>query len=378
MTEKTGKEPHKETAEKPKHPATQKTVAANAKPEEKDTAKKAEEPAHTRRKATQHGKNGAGLSALVALLALLLSLALGGAAWYFWQQLQGVQQSLQNSARDRQEAQLKLDQKLSQISEQQTRLNQQVEQLRAAQERVTRLPSNNNWLDIEALIQLAVDRVQLNRDVDGAIAALQWADQRLARLGEPGLASLRRQVANDIKALQAVNLPDYVQLDQRVLKIAASTRTLPFRTAAPQNLLSEEGKKPAAGADTTQERGWNRLLADALKELKPLVTIRRKHEVTPPMLTAEETALINQILQLRLERVRIQLAMKKQPEFNRAVDETLHWLQQHYKVEDEAYKATVKSLQDLRAVELQPALPDINGSLRELRAYRALLQGKSS
>jgi uncharacterized protein HemX len=111
-----------------------------------------------------------------------------------------------------------------------------------------------------------------------------------------------------------------------------------------------------------------------LKELKPLVTIRRKNEATLPMLSVEQEALIRQVLQLRLERVKSRLILRNQVAYESELSAVQQWILQFCQQGDANVQGVLKSLKEMQSIQLNPALPDISGSLKSFRTFRTRKQ----
>ncbi len=95
-----------------------------------------------------------------------------------------------------------------------------------------------DWLHAEAayLLRLANQRLQLEGDVDGAAALLRTADARLVDADNPALTSVRREIASELAALDAVPRVDrtgiYLALNaqqERIsgLRLSRRSRSVP-------------------------------------------------------------------------------------------------------------------------------------------------------
>ena len=73
---------------------------------------------------------------------------------------------------------------------------------------------NSDWAlaEIEYLLIVATHRLQLERNVPLALAAMQAADDRLKNNNDPGLLSVRQQLTSDMNALKAVEAVDIAGL----------------------------------------------------------------------------------------------------------------------------------------------------------------------
>src|SRR4051812_16668723 len=87
------------------------------------------------------------------------------------------------------------------------------------------------WSRAEALflLELAQRRLELDRDVQTAIVAIESADARLAALRSDTFASVRRQIARDLQALRAVREPDITGVLARLSTLEEQAQRLPVK-----------------------------------------------------------------------------------------------------------------------------------------------------
>ena len=156
---------------------------------------------------------------LVCLILLAGLIALGLWSWQQWQTQQQLQQSLQHVT----EMNSQLDQRLDQGRDSRTERLQSLETtLREQQQRLSEqqrqidhtagelLDAGNrtrtDWLLAEAeyLIRIANQRLQIEKDIRGALAALESADEVLRETDDVGVYPVREQLAREIMALRSV------------------------------------------------------------------------------------------------------------------------------------------------------------------------------
>ncbi|MEC9482012.1 MAG: uroporphyrinogen-III C-methyltransferase, partial [Halomonas sp.] len=159
---------------------------------------------------TKGGK--AGIVALVLVIVLFVLVILGG--WWGWQQFNAQQtqvtEQLSRLSRveDNAGAIAQLETQLNDLEQQRGQaaddLRNQMQQYRQeVNQTLDRVlaelskeqeaePSDWLYAEVEYLLRLANQRLQLERDVDGAISLLQTADQRLAAIDNPALTPVRR------------------------------------------------------------------------------------------------------------------------------------------------------------------------------------------
>ena len=112
---------------------------------------------------------------------------------------------------------------LREVPTQINELGQSVAELRARTEAPQRA-----WVRAEALylLELGARRLQLEHDVPTAIAAMESADARLATVTDPAVNEVRRQLARELAALRAVNVPDVPAVIARLTTLEARAEPL--------------------------------------------------------------------------------------------------------------------------------------------------------
>ncbi|MFI4925139.1 MAG: uroporphyrinogen-III C-methyltransferase, partial [Vicinamibacteria bacterium] len=110
-------------------------------------------------------------------------------------------------------------------------------------------------VEIEQGIALASQQLAIAANVPGAIAALQVADAKLARLDRPKFGPLRRAIAADLEKLMAVHFVDTAGLAGKLDAAIASIDTLPL--ARDERLPAPVAAPPLAG-----EPSWSRTLRE--------------------------------------------------------------------------------------------------------------------
>ncbi|MFD2435516.1 uroporphyrinogen-III C-methyltransferase [Modicisalibacter luteus] len=210
------------------------------------------------------GKGGkAGIAALILVILLVLVAAIAG--WWAWQKLQAQQAQLsqlsqvessasananaidelrsQLSGRDQQSQQAVQDLR-NEMQQYRQEMNQTLDQVLAklAEEQET---DPNEWLfsEVEYLLRLANQRLQLERDVNGAISLLRTADERLAQTDNPALTPVRRAIQSELGELQSVPNIDRTGLYLQLMAQQEQLAKLPLQQDIEQ-IAAEEATPP--------------------------------------------------------------------------------------------------------------------------------------
>lgn len=215
--------------------------------------------------------------------------------------------------------------------------------------------------EIEQYLRMANRAAQLARDPQTALAALRIADNRLRTLDDPALTRVRESLAAEIDLLE--NLPR-IDVDGAVLRLgrlAARVDELPLDDRA-------AGERPAAEVEAGGEQGfWARGWAAIRGAFSNLVSVRRTEERVRPLLAPAQTFFLRQNLRLELEIARLAALRGDQSNYAQSLRNAREWLATWFDLTDAATRNAIATLDTLARMQLAAELPDISGSLDELR-----------
>ena len=331
------------------------------------------------------GKGGRGISLLALILVLLLGLGVALFAWNVWERLgtqqqrlaeletqaatateevAGLQAQLVEGEQNR-DAELSagLESMQSEFSRYRSDVDEALDQVLAELSREQETDPRE-WLHAEAayLLRLANQRLQLERDVEGAAALLRTADARLNEAGNPALLSIRRAIASELAILDGVPQVDrtglYLALDAQQQRLA-------------QLPLSRELEEiPArSGIEEAPTGRWQEQLSRFGQELKDLVVIRHHDEALEGLIAPEQESYLRQSARLLLEQAQLALLKEEQGLYEASLDKTLGLIDNYYDTESSEVQAVIERLQELKGANIQPELPDISGSQQALAEF---------
>lgn len=346
------------------------------------------------------GQDGGGTSRqdksgrVAIILVILLAVALGALAWYGWQHLETQQQrvetqqqrlqtlsndtadSVSRSEVDALESRIesaenaraeRLDTALSDLrdefSDYRSSVNETLDQV-LAQLSQEQDADERDWLHAEAayLLRLANQRLQLEGDVPSAAALLRTADARLVDANNPALTPVRREIASELAALQAVPQVDrdgtYLALNALQEQIAGLR-------------LSQEIEEPAvsSGIEQPPSGPLQRQLARFGEELKDLVVIRNHDEALETLITPEQETYLRQSLRLILEQTQLALLDENQTLYETSINKALDLLDSYFDTSRSETQGVITRLETLRGLDITPELPDISDSQQRLAEF---------
>jgi uroporphyrinogen-III synthase/uncharacterized protein HemX len=218
---------------------------------------------------------------------------------------------------------------------------------------------------VEQLLMLANDRLQLGREVSAAVTALDAADARLATLADPRLFSVREAIARERAALLAVPRADAAGAALTLSSLIDRAPRFALKTTVPEHFEAGRTAPPPA---TEVSGPWQRAQAAVRRALASTFTLRRDSGPPRQLLTDEQTALIRQVLALKLEGARAALLRRDAASFRELCRSATAWLDDYFNANDPGIAAAQSELARLQTLDLEPPLPDLGGSLSLLRA----------
>jgi uncharacterized protein HemX len=265
---------------------------------------------------------------------------------------------LQATVREAQARISELEGRVAETQEQRVALEEMYRDLaRSADDRVLS--------EVEQMLVLASQQLQLAGNVRGALAALQAADQRLARAEKLAAAPLRRAIASDIERLKAVPQPDTVGIAVKLDGLMSQVDALPLVIAetAPQRVASH-WREPADSA-------LGRVARDFWDEMKGLVRIRDMEMPDIALLAPEQAYFLRENLKLRLLSARVALLARDESSFREDLRACQVWMSKYFDTKAKPAVLALGTLKQLAESPVNIAVPDINASLAAVRTARA-------
>jgi uroporphyrin-III C-methyltransferase len=380
-----------ETEKQELEPATSDAVeAASATAEEQVEPNTHEESAAGTAREQDHPDSSSassGLPLVIALIALVVALAGVGLGYMKWVELTGAlqqeRQAVVQLRGQQQETKGRLDESGKTMAAQQaafaaqddmlkqerSRLQQQSAEMQASLEKVFQrvARSSTEWVVAEAeyLMRIANHRLQLEGDAATAQVALETADGRLRDSGDPAWTGVRERLAREITQLQSVKVLDLAGHASRLSGLISEVEKLELPHTGPiVSARSEPDEKK------TGEFSVDRVLHDGWEGFKSLMVIRQNDQPLTAMLGPEQRFFLYQNLRLQLEAARLALLRQDQALYDSSLERATSWVAEFFDREHPSTRAMQEGIGGLNGVQVQPALPDISGSLRLLLEQR--------
>jgi uroporphyrin-III C-methyltransferase len=227
-------------------------------------------------------------------------------------------------------------------------------------------------VEVERLITLGAQELQISGNVPTALAALQTADTRLARLESPRFLPLRRVLARDIERLRAAPAVDITGIALKIDQLMASSENWPLLAdaspVAPAKAPSRQDPPPPR-----QLEWWERTLDSIQRELgeyRDLIRIRIVEAPDAMLLGQQPQLMVRQQLRLRLLNARQALLARNDRLYRADLAEAQALLNRYFDVRQRDTAAALASMKQLASAPLSVETPNINDSVSAVRAVR--------
>jgi len=343
--------------------------------------------------------------AVAAVLALLLAVGLIGVGHFYWQGMQAsfahLRQAVDRARLEQQSMVGQLEEATRSFSEQQQKLQQQEQLLHQQVEAITRQRrsleqdrrrldeqedavrqtlenlhaevgrTGQQWRAAEAayLIEVARQRLRLERDAETALTALQSAAERLRETGDPQWLPVRERLSADMRALQQVQEPDRGALSQTLAGMLSGVDRLPLKSPRYQGGQAAKAENDAEqGRAEETRRNLDNLLQDGLDGLKSLVRINPPQRAPSLPQGPEDAYAVRQNLRLQLDSARFALLRGDRELYDSSLDTARTWIGTFFRAEAPETQLYLDDIATLRAAAIHPRFPDVGPTLELLRA----------
>ncbi len=225
---------------------------------------------------------------------------------------------------------------------------------------------DRRWLNAEAnyLMRLAQQKLQLETDLASTVLLLRTIESLLADQDGLLVATARQNLADDLRALQNVRLPDRAALSQRLSALSAELEQLTLagsRQQGYQERVQEQWQQTPA---TMQEGSW---LDAGIALLRSIFVWREWEEMPADVLPPQQESILKQQLQLQLEQAQLAMLQGDEMLYEQVLGQVIRNLQRYFEADDDRSRQLLAELERLQAEELQVALPDLSATAELIR-----------
>ena len=213
--------------------------------------------------------------------------------------------------------------------------------------------------EIEFLLLLAGRELRLADNPRVALAALREADQRVARLEDPGLGEVRAAIHDEIAAVEAAADVDLEGTALRLASLARRVDGLPLRGTLTPDFEAEN--------DAGERSGWSRFVAQTRKVFSDLFRVRRSDTPAAPLLAPDEAFFLYRNIELDLKSARLAVLARDAGNYSASLEAARRGLQEYFATDDEGVRSLLEAIEELEERDIAPDWPEISRSLALLR-----------
>jgi len=318
-------------------------------------------------KANKPASNG-----FIYFLILLVIAGLVAAAYYFWEE-----QKNQNTLLKQQADQIlmfskkinsndtennKRDEAIAQNNKQLQVAVENADEAIAISQQATVLVNRaqREWVlaEVDYLLRIAHRRLDIARDIGGAVAALKGADSRLQELSDLKLFNIRKQLAKDIADLRAVHQADVAGIALEIDQVMAHINELPFKSV--QSKVQAQLEKPANTETLNTANDLEKTFIDSViatvKQIGDIKIHQRSLELDS---TGIQHKQIEQLLYTHFISLRLAALNYNQQSFMYEVERIAELLDKYYDGSSDGIKQLKVSMDNYKKIQLSPILPEL-------------------
>lgn len=324
--------------------------------------------------------------------ALMFSLlSLGGAGWLFYQQNQQQLQQM-DVLKDKSALEMKLHTQQQLIEALQSHVAKSSSTLDALnatsgsfegrigymEQQLSEMTGTQrvDWMlkEAEHFVMVAERRLSLLGDVDGGLALLNEADKLVRDMGEPTTRPLREAIAKDLASLKLAE-SDSVDVDGVFIKLNLLTQQISDLDRVAMKYSLQTAAEPDANAQP--ESGLDYFLGRAKALAGSLVTVQKLDDnKIKPLLMADQQAYLEQTLQVLLEQAQLALLRGDSSTFAVSLKEVSNRIGQFMRTDTKAAGLVLAELKTLEQMNIKPAIPSIEKSVRAVQVFRDFWQNE--
>ncbi|RDF12029.1 HemX protein [Haemophilus paraphrohaemolyticus] len=320
---------------------------------------------------------------VIGLLALLVSLAVGGAGYYFGSeklsevntQLQALTKvaSAENTSQavdfSKEKAELaelsssyaKAQDRIAQLEKEQVAYTNQISALQLQIEKVN-LPQADSsaWLlsDANFLLNSALRKLKIDTDVDTAQSLLEEADTVLSKVTNPQLTAqvslVRSAIQADLTNLKNLNQVDQNDLMQRLTSLANSLDDLPMLDNGMVEVAQPSGEVSDSIDDWQQnlEKTANSFLDHFIR-----VSDKNKNE-DKGFIAPNQEVYLRENIRLRLQLAILAIPRQQNALYDKSLEAVGTWIRSYFDTQNENVKNFLKTLDELSEQSIYIDVPE--------------------
>lgn len=298
-------------------------------------------------------------------------------------EVKGIAKTMQETSRDLQTKVTLLEGKQAEAQGQQLALEQLYQDLSK---------NRDEWAlaEIEQVLATASQQLQLAGNVQGALIALQNADNRLAKSEKAQFIAVRRAIAKDIEMLKTLPQLDMTGLVLRLDSVITQVDSIPLWSdekppaivtapKAPLRVLPKPSKgksekdNEASGENTFSAKVqdyWQSFSSEMWTEVKQLVRVRNIENPEALLLTPSQAYFARENLKLRLLNARLALLSRNEGAFRSDMISAQDIITKYFDVRSKQAQTAQSLLKQVQSNNLSIEMPALTESLNSVRNFK--------
>lgn len=249
--------------------------------------------------------------------------------------------------------------------------------------------NRDDWAlaEIEQVLSTASQQLQLAGNVQGAVIALQNADNRLSLSDKPQFIVIRRAVAKDLERLKALPVVDLTGIALRLDSIIGQIDAMPLLSDEKPVVGANQPKtprraQPAAGAQEAKggsgsdwlsglENAWHSWTSELWTEVRQLIQVRHVDTPDALLLSPAQSYYARENLKLRLLNARLALLTRNEAAFRSDLIAAQDAIGKFFDTRARQTQTTQALLRQVQATNVSIEMPTLAESLNAVRNYKA-------
>ncbi|GGI88255.1 uroporphyrinogen-III C-methyltransferase [Shewanella gelidii] len=294
------------------------------------------------------------------LVAIILALCSIGAAYYLYMEFQKqvvanaeLKAEFSQALNGPKQKLLELEKRQQQTSSLYDNVAGLSKNQESLQKRVAMIAQRNpnHWLATEAdyLVRMAGRKLWLEKDPQTAAGLLKAADNRIGAMQEPGLTTLRRELARDIAKVSAIKGTDVTGTVLSIDELIAGLDTLPLV----RNEALAEHAKVDSGELSNSVEDWRSNLSKTWKALtEDFITVRHRTTDLAPLLEPHQEWYLLENIRNKLLQSQLALYKFDETNYRQSIKMARQWIYQYFDLEAQETKDALAALDALSTLKI--------------------------
>lgn len=215
--------------------------------------------------------------------------------------------------------------------------------------------------EVAHYVALAEHRLEVEKDPNLAVKALQAALQRVSWLKRGSYDGLKNALSADIKNLTAVKIPDWSALSHVLAGMQQDLTLLNLSGMVKNHTVSNKDAPPQPDVPMGF---WDNTWESVKHGLSKVITIRRQGEPIAPLMAPEQAFFLYQNLRLKLEAARLAVLRHDQQSYHDSLSLAQEWLNRYFDNQAPKAQEIQTILNSLLQENVEPNLPGISASVK--------------